>query len=303
MSPIAFSIIIPHRNATNLLKRCLNSIPERNDLQIIVVDDGSEAKIIEELKRISRENLQILYSTPCKGAGHARNLGLEKALGKWILFADCDDFYEPEFNSFLNDNIDSCADCIYFSVNSVDSTTYSPGPRNFSYDEYISKFNPNVTRSEDWILFHKWEPWNKMISRTLIQKHHLKFDEFTKCNDMMFNIMVSFYAEKIKIIPNHLYCVTYNPGSMTFRRTKPEEFRDCLWAFKKKNIIMHKIGHWHWHMPMIIQHRFFIKKEGILPYFRLLAFYIRHYFAMIKAIRQFKKSLKTVQMVPKKIVD
>lgn len=303
MDVINFSIIIPHRNSISLLERCLSSIPSRDDLQIIIVDDYSEERIQTELKRLSRKNLHILYSPENLGAGHARNLGLNKAIGKWILFADCDDFYESTFNDFLNNNIDSNADCIYFSVNSVNSQTLAPSPRNFLYDEYISKFDSNIPRSEDWILFHKWEPWNKMISRDLIQKYQLKFDEFTKCNDMMFNIMVSFYAEKIKIIPNHLYCVTYNPGSMTFRRTKPEEFRDCLWAFKKKNVIMHKIGHWRWHMPMIIQHRFFIKKEGFKSYFNLLIFYIRNYIAMIKEIQKFKSSLKSAVLIPKKIVD
>ena len=40
MQPINYSIIIPHKNSAILLKRCLDSIPQRNDIEIIVVDDN-----------------------------------------------------------------------------------------------------------------------------------------------------------------------------------------------------------------------------------------------------------------------
>ena len=41
-----FTIIIPHKNIPLLLSRLINSIPVREDLEIIVVDDGSDAGIV-----------------------------------------------------------------------------------------------------------------------------------------------------------------------------------------------------------------------------------------------------------------
>ena len=38
-----YSIVIPHKNAQDLLKYCLDSIPIRDDIQVIVVDDNSDA--------------------------------------------------------------------------------------------------------------------------------------------------------------------------------------------------------------------------------------------------------------------
>ena len=38
-----YSFIIPHKNCPNLLQRCVDSIPERDDVQVIVVDDNSDA--------------------------------------------------------------------------------------------------------------------------------------------------------------------------------------------------------------------------------------------------------------------
>ena len=43
----AFTIIIPHKNVPDLLQRCLDSIPKRDDLHIIVVDDNSDSKIVD----------------------------------------------------------------------------------------------------------------------------------------------------------------------------------------------------------------------------------------------------------------
>ena len=77
-----FSIIIPHKNIPSLLRRCINSIPNRSDLEIIVVDDNSDDNVVDDLKTINHENLQIIYTTENKGAGFARNVGLAHSSGK-----------------------------------------------------------------------------------------------------------------------------------------------------------------------------------------------------------------------------
>ena len=54
---INFTIIIPHRNLLHLLERMLNSIPMRDDLEILVVDDHSNPEVLEKLGGIERKNL------------------------------------------------------------------------------------------------------------------------------------------------------------------------------------------------------------------------------------------------------
>lgn len=41
LTNINYSIIIPHKNSAGLLQRCLDSIPQRDDIQIIIIDDNS----------------------------------------------------------------------------------------------------------------------------------------------------------------------------------------------------------------------------------------------------------------------
>ena len=90
---INYSFIIPHKNCPDLLQRCVDSIPERDDVQIIVVDDNSDSNKKPALKE--RKNLQIILldAAQSKGAGRARNVGLEHAKGKWLVFSDSDDFF------------------------------------------------------------------------------------------------------------------------------------------------------------------------------------------------------------------
>ena len=58
-----YSIVIPHYNLPALLRRCLGSIPQRDDIQVIVVDDGSseESKSALEDIGIDFPNVQIVY--------------------------------------------------------------------------------------------------------------------------------------------------------------------------------------------------------------------------------------------------
>ena len=92
---INYSIIIPHRNIPLLLRRCLDSIQRRMDIQIIVVDDNSDPGQVdfEHFPGLDEPCVEVYFTKEGKGAGYARNIGLKHAKGKWLLFADADDFY------------------------------------------------------------------------------------------------------------------------------------------------------------------------------------------------------------------
>ena len=95
MSKPLLSIIIPCYNCESVIKRCLDAI-DYSDAEIIVVDDGStdlSAKVIKDYKS-THPNVR-LFQKENGGVSSARNVGLEAASGKYIMFVDADDYLVP----------------------------------------------------------------------------------------------------------------------------------------------------------------------------------------------------------------
>ena len=217
---IIFSVIIPHKNTPNLLWRCLNSIPRRKDFQIIVVDDNSS---IENIKIL--ENLLNLYShvefifgkneNGRKGAGYARNLGLEKAKGKWLLFADADDFFTENAFDILFQYADNGEDIIYFKIDRCYSDTLEPVENGTIVNKLIDDFINKTDDCENQIRYRHIVGWGKMIKRNLVTTNQIYFDEVRASNDIMFSIKNGHYAESVTVVNKLIYCYTLNRGSLS----------------------------------------------------------------------------------------
>ena len=134
---ISFSIIIPHytKTDTTLLERCVRSTPERDDIEVLVIDN-SPKEIDADLFNF-RNNVKILYSEKGKGAGCARNKGLERASGKWIIFMDADDYLTENAFSHFDTHVDDSVDIIYFKTTSVDNLTGIEAKRHLKYNRLI----------------------------------------------------------------------------------------------------------------------------------------------------------------------
>ena len=213
-----FTIIIPHRNIPLLLERLINSIPVRDDLEIIVVDDHSDASIVdfEHLPCKERKNLVFLLNQECHGAGYARNCALPLAKGKWVLFADSDDFFNPGFNDFLDEYLDCDADIVYFNANSVDTDTYKPSSKRVAHlHDFINEYYRNREHGELVMRYLFTEPWCKMVRRELIDKNGIKFEETCIRNDVRYSYLVGYYAGKIIVDERQLYCLTTRQNSVS----------------------------------------------------------------------------------------
>ena len=99
---ITFSVIIPHHNIPKLLQRCLDSIPDIPDVQVIVVDDNSSKEMVDfdHFPGKERKYTTFVFDKSGGGAGRARNIGMKQAEGEWLVFADADDFFvDNAFNA------------------------------------------------------------------------------------------------------------------------------------------------------------------------------------------------------------
>ncbi|MBQ2857746.1 MAG: glycosyltransferase [Bacteroidaceae bacterium] len=237
MNSINYSIIIPHKNIPNLLQRCLDSIPRRKDIQIIVVDDNSDSNIVDfnHFPGMNENNIEIIYTKEGKGAGYARNVGLKHAKGKWLLFADADDFYCSNTWNILDNYQNSNNDIIYFGVDCVNSNTLQPTDRGLKNNENIKNYINKTPNSEKFIRYRCWEPWNKMYSHNFIKQNHLTYEEIIRGNDAMFVLKAGYLAKQITALDNKLYTVTFRTNSISYTPTKENMMSAFLLKIRMNN--------------------------------------------------------------------
>lgn len=217
---INYSIIIPHYNIPDLLKRCLVSIPQREDVQVIVVDDHSSQESQTELKELEAQfpTFQFVYSERNGGGGVARNIGLQHARGKYVLFSDADDFFHECLNDVLDDYKDETCDIVFFNADSVDCDTLEPckPDRAEKLQGQIAGYAEGRKGAELTLRYLFPEPWCKMIRREMIERVPIRFDATFVMNDYTFSYLAGYHAKTVRADVRKLYCVTYRQSSVWY---------------------------------------------------------------------------------------
>ena len=211
MFSINYSIVIPHKDIPELLVRCLDSIPQRGDIQVIIADDCSDnaESFLKEYTELSRPEVEVIFTKEGKGAGYARNIGLERVKGKWVLFADADDFFLPGWIDITDQYLDSNADVIQFRIDDI--LCHSDcNWHNGVLDRYAAG-----KQSDKDVLFSNITCWAKMFRSSFIKENNIVFEEVKCANDVAFGYQVAVKADSIAISPYAIYNVTYRKGSLT----------------------------------------------------------------------------------------
>ena len=274
MNKITYSFIIPHHNSQKLLKRCLSTIPEREDIEIIVIDDNSKT---EELPQQEREDETIIYidAEHTKGAGHARNEGLKVAEGKWIVFADCDDFFHEGFIDVLDRYKDTDNDAVYYNADYVDSVTLEPITRHpIQALTYYEKYDGSKYY-EDCIKYKNHAPWTKMVRNALIKEYNIFFEEVKKGNDVFFTYQVGYFARKVAVEPTKLYVYTFNKISISNGRKNSDAYITMLLRKAKRQEFYKFIGYSNWIKTNWKFWLKLIKNDGIRVFFQTVICYLK----------------------------
>lgn len=216
MTPI-FSIIIPHKNIPELLQRCLDSIPQRDDIQIIIVDDNSDPNIVDfdHFPGLNESNIEVYFDKSNKGAGRARNIGLEHAKGRWILFSDCDDYYNTNnLMELFDSNIPNRCNLVIWGIRHI----------NFDgsiWEDFVEENMVISFITDKKLLLNRFAPWRAMIRNTIIKKNYLKFEEIPASNDVMFHtrLMGCIATEEIMWFPKTIYNWVQRCGSITHQQS------------------------------------------------------------------------------------
>lgn len=272
-----YSIIIPHYNSPELLIRCLTSIPDCEEVQVIVIDDNSSSDIVDfsHFPGCERTYTTLLFNKNNKGAGHARNLGLEQAQGKWLIFADADDFFLPNAWNTFKQYVKSDCDIIYFQYTSVNSDTLQPDDRQKTYSKYFEEYfaTPNQY-TLDHLRFRHDIPWGKMVRKSMVDSYHITFGETRYCNDTLFSTKIALVSKIILVEKEPVYCVTTSSGSLTHQISK-EALLTRLDVLLTKNQML-RANHQTIHQPSVLFYFRHAISYGIITLFEAIILAYRH---------------------------
>jgi glycosyltransferase involved in cell wall biosynthesis len=209
------SIVVPHRNNCDGLKRLLASIPSGSMFKTIVVDDNSDSFQRARLENLKNEFCFDLVLNNAAGfAGRARNIGLGFVDTEWVIFADSDDFFVEGLENVLASYVPNAdLDIVYFNVTSLNEDG-EVSYRHLDYSNLVMSFVEGED-SERRIGYLYTPPWGKLIRTKFINSKGIRFDEVPASNDVFFSVVAGHYARNIAVCEKVLYCVTQRAGSIT----------------------------------------------------------------------------------------
>lgn len=214
------SVIIPAYNCKDTLSAAVQSVAENfKGTEIIIIDDGSTDEtpsVINSLKNryscIKSE--RILNSGPA----NARNVGIKKAQGEFIMFIDSDDTFTENTSETVRANLDEDTDMLIFGfrqnfLGRAEDKIYSLDSP-FTTDEY---YKNNLLN----------QVWNKAYRREFLVKNNILFKNYKYGEDRIFNAEVLKNSPVVKAIPDVLYNYNIDKSVSLISGYTPEKFDAC----------------------------------------------------------------------------
>lgn len=217
---ITFSIIVPVYNVQNYLRECLNSILEQSysNYEVLLIDDGSidnSAAICEEYVK-KDQRVRYYYKTN-GGLSDARNYGLGKAKGKYIVFIDSDDYIDKNMLLRSSAKMENLPDII-----SVRMVRVLPDglivENDSSLAEELIHLNTYEKRVK-WLIEKSENSWSAVrfiIKRSLIEKSKIHFETGILHEDLDWSAKVFMIATSMNFVtePSYFYRIG-REGSIT----------------------------------------------------------------------------------------
>ncbi|WP_436705722.1 glycosyltransferase family A protein [Lactiplantibacillus plantarum] len=208
------SIIVPIYNTPRrLLVKCcesLNNISKSN-IEIILVDDGSTEDVKAYLTKYLKLSNFKYFRIANGGVSGARNFGLEKSHGDWVMFVDADDYITFDMSVFHN--IDDSVDVIMFPYyitgkqvikKNIQNIIGKNGKQSAQDVDLISKLLKIQNRDFRSDGFFLGTPWGKVFRKQFLDSNRIRFNtSIYRREDALFNVLVyrkmnSFYGMDAK---------------------------------------------------------------------------------------------------------
>ena len=135
------SILIPVYNQEELVIKALDHLPRREDVEVLVCDDGSTDRTLERVMAYQMPGLKVYSNWRNRGVAYTKNRLLAEAHGQYFHIHDSDDYVDTELYSKLIDSLDGEDDivCMDLVVNSGEIYRLTPDTQRY-YCAQIARF-------------------------------------------------------------------------------------------------------------------------------------------------------------------
>ena len=280
------SIIMPIFNVEEYIERSfksiLNQTMDLEDIEVIMVDDKSTDNTINIVKEYENKypNFKAIYcENNSGGASIPRNLGLEIATGKYIMFLDPDDEYAPNMCEILYNKIEET------NVDMVKCNHENIGPnfrrQNYYYDKNINEIELDCSKD---LPCDQVSVCNVIHKRKLLEENNIHFKPYPSGEDILFSITEFLNAKKMIYLNNfHGYKYYVNEEISHSMQSNEKNIESVLNALEETRKVIEK-----YNRPDIEYHIF---SKRSVPFFLRLINYNGDKKKYLKKFYEFEKKL------------
>lgn len=196
------SIIITAFNAEETISRAIESAigQDYENLEIIIINDGSEDKTEEKVLEFTKNNENIkYYKKDNTGVADTRNFGIEKATGEYILFLDDDDYLDKDLLKTIEPYINKGNDLVKYKLRKIDEQgdllEKIGGP---IFEDLSGEKGFNRLYSEDILID---SPCIYLMKKDIFEKNDYKFIKGTYHEDFGLMPLIILASNKMSSIP------------------------------------------------------------------------------------------------------
>jgi len=223
------SIIIPVYNVEMYLEKNLDSVLNQTykNIEVICIDDGSTDSSPDILKRYNNKysNLNIYLQAKNQGQGTARNIGLKKSSGDFILFVDSDDYIELDTVTYLVEKmLETNVDFVRFNGESFSSGGEVIKEDSYRFSNYLKedKIYKKQNFNNIYLSFIP-SPVLYMFKSQLLIDNNITFSENIIHEDEVFSAKIFLYAEDCLYVNKYFYNRRYRAGSTMTKKSKEQK--------------------------------------------------------------------------------
>lgn len=215
------SVIIPVYNTEKYVERCLDSVCNQTlkDIEIICINDCSADNSFGILQEYAQKDsrIKLIDLKENKGAGFARNAGIDCAAGEYLAFVDSDDFLDLDFYEKL-----------YAKAKECDADIVKGNRKVFELSGKVTIENLQeiIHKNADNKFYFSYQWTTAIYKRNIIKDNNIKLPEGTNCTeDVAFLIQILIKAKKVLFIDDAFYYyvrreISLNSSPMNIEKAK-----------------------------------------------------------------------------------